>query len=97
MLKNSSPDTSLEIGHADSVNKGLGFDAANLNVQDHVYSKLSDYHKNLLVTLRQDLIEFMIKLAEKCLKFYSNETSILMLIARVNKKKYASKFKKLNV
>jgi hypothetical protein len=78
-----SPDTSLEIGHADSVNKGLGFDLVNLNVKEHEYAKLSETHKNLLLTMRKDLIEFMIKLAEKCLKYYSNETGFLMLIARV--------------
>ena len=78
-----NPDTSVEIGIADTVNKGLGFDLECMNDKEHEYSQLSSGHRELLFNMRKELVEFMIKLAEKCIQSYSNETSLLMLIARI--------------
>lgn len=80
---NVNPDTSVEIGHPDNINKGLGFDLANVNNPDHEYSKLSPEYKSLMLNMRKEMIEYMIKLADVCLVKYSTETSVLMLIARV--------------
>ena len=65
------------------MNKGLGFDLPNMYVKDHVYSELSSEHRALVLNMRQELIEFMLRLADVCLKQYSNETSLLMLLARI--------------
>jgi hypothetical protein len=79
----TNPDSGVEIGVPDKINKGLGFDLESMHDPNHEYSKLSEKHRNILFNLRKEVIEFIIKLAEKCMQYYSNETSLLMLIGRV--------------
>jgi hypothetical protein len=69
----------------ENLNKGLGFEFSNVNNSDHEYSKLSVEGKDVLLNMRQTLIEFAIKIAEKLIDEKSNDTNLLILISRVNK------------
>lgn len=55
----------------------------NINCSDHEYSKLSVEGKDVLLNMRQTLIEFTIKLADKLIDEKSNDTNLLILISRV--------------
>lgn len=67
----------------ENINKGLGFEYVNLVNQEHEYSKLSAENKDILVNMRQAVIEFTIKLAEKLIDEKSSDTNMLILITRV--------------
>jgi len=69
----------------ENINKGLGFEFLNINNSDHEYSKLSVEGKDVLLNMRQTLIEFTIKLADKLTDEKSNDTNLLILISRVRK------------
>ena len=73
-------ESCTQIGTQDDVDKGLGFERANLFDSTHEYSKLSQESKNILLNLRNDIIDFNIKLAEHLMNRNSNETSLLMTI-----------------
>lgn len=74
----------MTIGLNENINKGLGFEYLNVNNPDHEYSKLSGEAKDTLLNMRQALIEFVIKLADKLIDDKSNDTNLLILISRVN-------------
>jgi proteasome activator subunit 4 len=73
----------VPIGIGDSLDKGLGFEMANLTDPSHEYFSLTEKHRSILVNLRTELIEFTIELAEKLISHHSNETTLLMLASRV--------------
>lgn len=73
----------MTIGLDENINKGLGFEYLNVSNPDHEYSRLSDAAKDVLLNMRQSLIEFMIKLADKLIDDKSNDTNLLILISRV--------------
>ena len=73
----------IDIGLPDDLDKGLGFEAVNLNDPNHEYSKLSEKHRSLLLNTRQSIIEFVIGLGEKLLAKHPNETTLLMLVTRI--------------
>ena len=82
-IANEHIKTHVDIGIADSLDKGLGFEAANLNDKSHEYSHLSDKHRSILLNTRENLIEFAINLADKLNTDYPNETTMLMLVSRI--------------
>ena len=55
----------VTIGLKDSLNKGLGFELDNFNDPNHEYSQVSPRCKEILINKRQQVIEFVIKLAGK--------------------------------
>ncbi len=63
MHKNKSYDSSVDIGITDDVNKGLGFEADFIKDLNHAYSFLSDNLKDILLNMREKVIEFGIKIA----------------------------------
>lgn len=75
--------TNVPIGISDSLDKGLGFEMANLQNPTHEYFKLNERHRHIMINLRSNLIEFTIELAEKLINHYPNETTLLMLASRV--------------
>lgn len=77
-------DTCVNIGIPDEAKKGLGFETALIDDETHEYSKLSERHKKLLLTLRETVIEYLIKLSDKVSEKFANETPLLMLITRVS-------------
>lgn len=68
---------------SDHVNKGLGFEPACLNDPAHEYNKLAPEYKDLMLNLRENVIEFLIKLADKLIDKHTNEITVLQLIARI--------------
>jgi proteasome activator subunit 4 len=75
--------SNVEIGIKDSLDKGLGFEAANLNDESHEYFSLTENYRNILLHTRENLIEFTIKLADKLNTNYPNETTLIMLASRI--------------
>lgn len=80
---NLSIDSVVNIGLKEDINKGLGFEASNLNDQSHEYFSLSETNRNTLINLRKELIEFCLKLVDKLLDEKSNDTIMLILLSRV--------------
>ncbi|RNA03229.1 proteasome activator complex subunit 4B-like [Brachionus plicatilis] len=76
-------NTQVQIGHLDDAKKGLGFEIAYANDENHEYSKISSRHRELMFGLREKCIHFLIDLVEKLTKSHSNETLLLQLISRV--------------
>lgn len=87
-----SIDSNVTIGLNENINKGLGFEYLNINNCDHEYSKLSVEGKDTLLNMRQTLIEFTIKLADKLIDDKSNDTNLLILISRVRTVKLKKRF-----
>jgi hypothetical protein len=76
-------DSNVTIGLKENLNKGLGFEYVNILNPEHEYFKLSAENRDILVGLRQSLIEFFIKLAEKLIDEKSTDTNMLILITRI--------------
>jgi proteasome activator subunit 4 len=75
--------SNIDIGLSDDLNKGLGFEIANMTDPNHEYSQLSARHRELILMTRENLIEFIIRLGEKLMTKHPNETTLLMLVARI--------------
>lgn len=64
-------NSNVSIGYEDTIDKGLGFELANLvnedcqNDQSNIYNSLSDENREIVQNLRLNLIEFVLKLASK--------------------------------
>ena len=80
---NDHIDTRVQVGINDELNKGLGFEPANLNNKDHEYAQLSDKHRTIMLQTKENLTNFIISLAEKVFDKHPNETTILMLMCRI--------------
>ncbi len=74
-------ETSVQIGISDHLDKGLGFETANLDDPEHEYSKLSPVHRDILLNKRQEVIEFALRLAERLIEQQSNETTLFVNIS----------------
>lgn len=72
-----------EIGLKDTKDKGLGFEALNVNNTDHEYSQLNEENRALLLNIRETIIEFVLKVTEKLIEEKSNDTTLLVLVSRV--------------
>jgi hypothetical protein len=72
-----------EIGINELKDKGLGFEALNVNNKDHEYSQLNEENRALLLEIRETVIEFVLKMTEKLVEEKSNDTTLLILISRV--------------
>ena len=62
---NDHIDSSVSIGIKSDLDKGLGFESVNLQNPNHEYSHLTDESRNIMLNLRETIIEFIIKLGEK--------------------------------
>ena len=66
-------NSSVNIGYENMIDKGLGFELVNLVSEDHlkdptnVHNQLSEENREILLSMRLHLIEFVIKLASKCI------------------------------
>jgi len=76
-------DSSVSIGIKVDLDKGLGFECVNLKNPDHEYFHLNEENANLMVTMRENIIEFIIKLSEKLIEEKSNDTTLLILVSRI--------------
>ena len=75
-------ETSVKIGVDDFLDKGLGFEMANFNEPDNVYNKLSPKQRDILINKRQNITEFIIKLADILMEQQTTETILFVHIAR---------------
>lgn len=76
-------ETSVEIGIDDALDKGLGFELANLNDPSHPYSQMESRHKEIMTNKRQQVTEFIIKICEKLIEQQTTETTHFIHISRI--------------
>ncbi len=74
-------DSCVQIGIPDHLDKGLGFEASNFDDPEHPYSKFSPAHRNIVLNKRQEVIEFVLRLAERLIEQQSNETTLFVNIS----------------
>ena len=76
-------ETSVENSEPDELDKGLGFERANVADTSHAYSRLSADELALLGGMRAELIEFVLTLSDKLLSAHANETTLLVTAAHI--------------
>ena len=78
-----SIDSNVPIGYGDSVDKGLGFELANMSDPDHEYTRLSSDEREIMLNKRQITLDFIQKLVTCLVDKQTSEISLLNICSTI--------------